>query len=75
MRHGEYGDVLANFSSCQGKNKIEAASAKASAKPKGETEGETNTINRYYYLYLLSEQQKNLKDIAGVARAYTRILF
>jgi hypothetical protein len=41
MRHGEYGDVLVNFSSCQGKNKIEAASAKASAKPKGETEGET----------------------------------
>ena len=38
MRHG---DVLANFSSCQGKNKIEAASAKASAKLKGETEGET----------------------------------
>ena len=40
MRHG---DVLANFS-CQGENKIEAASAKtakASAKPKGETEGET----------------------------------
>ena len=39
-RHGEYGEMLANFSSCQGKNKIESASAKASAKLKGETEGE-----------------------------------
>ena len=63
------------FSSRQGKNIIQDASAKASTKP---TEGETKKrgkINRYYYLYLLSEQQKNLKDIAGVARAYSRILF
>ena len=72
--HGAIG--VGFFSSRQGKNIIQdAISAKASANP---TEGETKKrgkINRYYYLNLLSEQQKNLKDIAGVARAYSRILF